>query len=58
MHARIAILLGWTLAEVQSFSLQALREMVRGAPPSEEREALLEELNRWCAPGAAILRRY
>ena len=29
LHERIAVLLGWTVAEAQSFSLQTLRELVR-----------------------------
>ena len=34
LHARIADALGWTLDEVQSFSLPALRELVRAIDPA------------------------
>lgn len=34
LHQRIAAALGWTVAEVWSFSLVALRERVRLASPS------------------------
>jgi hypothetical protein len=34
LQARIADALGWTMAEVQSFSLPALRELVRAVDPA------------------------
>ncbi len=33
LHQRIAHVLGWTLAETQGFSLQALRDVVRPVSP-------------------------
>jgi hypothetical protein len=33
LHARIAEALGWTEAEVKSFSFQSLRELVRPVNP-------------------------
>jgi hypothetical protein len=33
LHERIVAVLGWTVEEVQSFSLPALRELVRPVSP-------------------------
>lgn len=33
LHHRIARALGWTLPDIQSFSLPSLREMLRGVNP-------------------------
>ncbi len=33
LHERIAEVLGWSVAEVQSFSLRALRDLVRSIDP-------------------------
>lgn len=33
LHERIAIALGWTVKDVQSFSFQTLRELVRPEDP-------------------------
>ncbi|MBU1767923.1 MAG: hypothetical protein KJ648_07465 [Candidatus Omnitrophica bacterium] len=33
LHARIAAVLGWTVKDAQSFSLQVLRELVREKDP-------------------------
>lgn len=48
IHPKIAACLGWTLAETQSFSLQALRELVRGKDPAlaAEISETIEELAR------------
>lgn len=35
LHERIAKRLGWTVEQTQSFSLQSLRELVRGYPKLE-----------------------
>lgn len=41
IHARIAEALGWTIEEVQSFSLQTLRDLVRPVSPKLAREITL-----------------
>jgi hypothetical protein len=38
LHERLAVALGWSVADTQSFSLPALREMVRGRHPRLEQE--------------------
>lgn len=42
LHERIAQALGWTVAETQRFSFQALRSMVRGVDPKLEHELTVE----------------
>ncbi len=49
LHERIAKALGWTVAEAQSFSFQALREMVRAVDP-----ALTAELDAAIRSGSYI----
>lgn len=41
LHQRIADALGWTLAETQSFSLQALSDVVRPVSPKLAHEITL-----------------
>jgi hypothetical protein len=49
MHARIALALGWSLEDVRSFSLPALRELVRPVAPE-----LAEEITQALANGSHI----
>lgn len=46
LHERIAKKLGWTVAEARSFSLPALRELLRPIPGSEKLVAEMTELIR------------
>ena len=50
LHARIAKALGWTEAEVKSFSFQALREIVRPVDPK-----LADELSEELRSGRYII---
>lgn len=43
IHPKIAACLGWTVIETQSFSLQALRELVRAKDPAS---ALIAEITQ------------
>jgi len=49
MHERIAKALGWEVKEVQSFSLQTVRELVRRVDP-----ALAEEISEVVRTGSHI----
>lgn len=55
LHERIAELLGWTAVEARSFSLRALRDLVRTAAPSKRREELLAEINAAERSGRVVL---
>ena len=50
LHTRIADALGWTEAQVQQFSLQSLRELVRAVSPK-----LADELDAAIRTGAYII---
>jgi hypothetical protein len=51
LDERIARALGWTVGEVQGFSLQSLRELVRSVDPK-----LAEEISRVVRSGPLTLR--
>jgi hypothetical protein len=51
LHARIAAKLGWTEAEAKSFSLAALRELVRPTSPK-----LVAEIDETLHTGSHITR--
>lgn len=55
LHERIAALLGWKVEDTQSFSLLALRELVRTAPPSKARDAIVAEISALRRSGRIIL---
>lgn len=52
LHERIAHLLGWTVPEVQQFSLSALRELVRVEDP-----ALAAEITTLIASDEHVVRK-
>ena len=52
LHERIAQALGWTVAQTQSFSLRALRELVRPVSPK-----LVAEIDQLEGTGAVLLPR-
>ncbi len=41
LHERLAVALGWTVVQTQSFSLAALREMVRPVSPKLAHEVTI-----------------
>lgn len=50
MHKRIAAALGWTVEQTRSFSLQALRELVRPVDP-----ALADEISKVVQSGWVVV---
>lgn len=52
IHERIAAALGWTLRDVNSMSMQSLRELVRPVDPS-----LAADITQHITSGAYIVRR-
>lgn len=55
LHERIALELGWTEAMAKTFSLRALRDIVRTAPPSKRRDELVMDIDRVERTGGVLL---
>ena len=54
-HQRIAELLGWSETDANTFSLRALRDLVRTAPPSKRRDELVRDLDMHERTGRVVL---
>lgn len=55
LHARIALFLGWTEASAKTFSMRALRDMVRTGPPGKQRDELVTDIDRLERTGGVVL---
>ena len=55
LHERIALYLGWTEAMTRSFSMRALRELVRTGPAGKVRDELIADIDRGERTGTVIL---
>lgn len=54
-HARIARELGWTEETANTFSLRALRDLVKTVPPSKRRDELVADLDAHERSGRVVL---
>lgn len=54
LHEKIAKVLGWSERNVKSFSLLAMRELVRTVPPSKLRDEVIAEINAAMSSGRVV----
>lgn len=55
LHKRIGLHLGWTEAMTKSFSMRALREVIRMGAPGKERDALLADIEHVERTGSVVM---